>query len=141
MAELVEREAELASIEALVRRGGIMLVEAGVGVGKTSIVEAACAAARKEKCLVLRARGSDLERDFAFGIARQLFERHCAASSADNRDALLWGPARAVLALFRGDHTSGVDQDISFAVLHGLYWLTVNLAQKSRVLLAVDDAH
>ena len=47
-----------------------MLIEAGAGVGKTSLLDAACALARRKGRMVLRARGSDLERGFAFGIAR-----------------------------------------------------------------------
>ena len=31
--------------------------------------------------------------------------------------------------------------DTSFAVLHGLYWLTANLANQQPLLMAVDDAH
>ena len=31
--------------------------------------------------------------------------------------------------------------DTSFAVLHGLYWLAVNLADRRPLLIAVDDAH
>ena len=89
MTDLVERDSEMAAIETFVRRGGVMLIEAGAGVGKTSMLDAACAIARREKRIVLRARGSDLERDFAFGIARQLFERRCADATADERDALL----------------------------------------------------
>jgi hypothetical protein len=33
------------------------------------------------------------------------------------------------------------EEDTSFAVVHGLYWLLVNLAARRSVLLAVDDAH
>ena len=128
MTDLVERDSELAEIETFVRRGGVMLIEAGAGVGKTSMLDAACAIARRERRIVLRARGSDLERDFAFGIARQLFERRCADATADERDALLAGPARPVVTLFQRDDSSSAEQDTGFAVLHGLYWLTVNLA-------------
>ena len=142
MTDLVERDSELAAIEAFVRRGGVMLIEAGAGVGKTAMLEAACALARREQRIVLRARASDLERDFAFGVARQLFERRCAEATADERDALLAGPARAVVTLFqRDDDSSNAEQDTGFAVLHGLYWLTINLADHARLLLAVDDAH
>ena len=140
MTDLVERESELAEIETFVRRGGVMSIEAGAGVGKTSLLEAACAIARRERRIVLRARGSDLERDFAFGIARQLFERRCADATADERDALLAGPARPVVTLFRRDDSSSAEQDTGFAVLHGLYWLTMNLADQVPLLLAVDDA-
>lgn len=103
MTDLVERESELAEIDVFVRRGGVMAIEAGAGVGKTSLLDAACALARREGRLVLRARGSDLERDFAFGIARQLFERRCADATADEQRALLAGPARPVVTLFRRD--------------------------------------
>ena len=69
MTDLVERDSELAAIESFVHRGGVMLIEAGAGVGKTSMLEAACAIARRENCIVLRARGSGLERDFALRAA------------------------------------------------------------------------
>jgi DNA-binding CsgD family transcriptional regulator len=141
MTDLVERDSELAAIETFVRRGGVMLIEAGAGLGKTSLLEAACVIARREQRIILRARGSDLERDFAFGIVRQLFERRCADATANERDALLAGPARAVARLFQRDDSSNSEQDTGFAVLHGLYWLTVNLADHTPLLLAVDDAH
>ena len=141
MSDLVERDSELAAIEAFVPRGGVMVIEGGAGLGKTSLLEAACAIARREKRSVLRARGSDLERDFAFGIARQLFERRCADAPADERAALLAGPARPVGALFLCDDSSSAEPDAGFAVLHGLYWLTVNLADHAPLLLAVDDVH
>jgi hypothetical protein len=38
---------------------------------------------------IVRARGSELESDFAFGVVRQLFERRPAGSQARQRDALL----------------------------------------------------
>ena len=31
--------------------------------------------------------------------------------------------------------------DTAFAALHGLYWLTVNLADAGPLVLTVDDAH
>ena len=36
---------------------------------------------------------------------------------------------------------SSTAHDTGFAVLHGLYWLRVNLADHAPLLLAVDDAH
>lgn len=141
MIDLVERDSDLAVIETFVRRGGVMLIEAGAGVGKTSLLEAACANARRNERVVLRARGSDLERDFAFGIARQLFERRCTEATADERDALFAGPARPVATLFQPDNSSSAGEDTGFAVVHGLYWLTVNLADQAPLLLAVDDVH
>ncbi|MBV8997770.1 MAG: AAA family ATPase [Solirubrobacterales bacterium] len=141
MATLVERERELAAIEALLGRGGESLViEGGVGLGKTSLIEAACGRAVALGHEVLRARGSELERDFAFGIVRQLFERRLARSDAHQREALLAGPAGAVRPLLLGEVVGPSAFDTSFAVLHGLYWLTANLANREPVLIAVDDA-
>src|SRR5262249_69478 len=46
--------------------------------------------------------------------------------------------AAGVFASAAGDDASG---DGSFASLHGLYWLTANLAADAPLLLAVDDLH
>ena len=35
----------------------------------------------------------------------------------------------------------GAAADPSFAILHGLYWLTANLAESGPILLAIDDLH
>ena len=90
---------------------------------------------------VVRARGSDLEAGFAFGVVRQLFERRLAGADAAEREALLAGPAAAVRPLLFGQLAEGSAADSSFAVLHGLYWLVVYLAASRPLLIAVDDAH
>src|SRR5262249_34039809 len=59
----------------------------------------------------------------------------------DERDALLAGQARVLRPLLLGEGGQSSAFDTSFAVLHGLYWLTVNLADRRPVLIAVDDAH
>src|SRR5215472_7510597 len=138
---LLERESELATVRAFVRRGGVLVVEGRAGMGKTAILDATCTAAQKVGRLVLRARGSDLESDFAFGIARQLLERWCTDTTSDERAALFSGPAGAARALVLPADSSRQDEDTSFAVVHGLYWLVVNLATHRPILLAVDDAH
>jgi hypothetical protein len=46
--------------------------------------------------------------------------------------------ALATLALTRGEPRGNED---TFAVLHGLYWLTVDIAKRTPLLLAVDDLH
>ena len=63
MKELLERERELAAVEKLLeRRSGVLTIEAGVGIGKTSLVQAACRRARELDFDVLTACGSELER-------------------------------------------------------------------------------
>jgi hypothetical protein len=140
--ELLERERELAAVEELLgRRSGVLIVEVGVGIGKTSLVEAACRRAQELGYAISNARGSELEADFAFGIVRQLFERRLASAGADERAALLAGPAAAVKPLLLGKSAEASAGDMSFAVLHGLYWLAANLSAARPLLLAIDDAH
>jgi hypothetical protein len=92
--ELIERERELAAVEELLgRRSGVLTIEAGVGIGKTSLVQASCRRAQELGYDVLSARGSELEADFAFGVVRQLFERRLTGAGADERASLLVGPA------------------------------------------------
>jgi DNA-binding CsgD family transcriptional regulator len=139
---LRERERELAAIDALIERGGgVLLVEGRAGIGKTSLVEAACSRADAHGQEVMRARGSELEAGFAFGVVRQLLERRLASAAAGEREALLAGPAAAVRPLLSGEFAWPLARDSSFAVLHGLYWLVVNLATDRPLLIAVDDAH
>ena len=138
---LLEREGELAAVDELLERGGAVLIEGRAGIGKTALLEAACRRAAGVGREVLRARGSELEAGFAFGVVRQLFERLLASVDDDDRQALLAGSARAVRALLLGEPVDGAAYDTSFAVLHGLYWLTINLSDRGPLLIAVDDAH
>ena len=139
--KLLERERELAAVaELLERGGGVLVIEGGVGIGKTSLVEAGCRRAAGLGHEVLLARGSALEADFAFGVVRQLFERRLAGSDLDEREALLAGPAGAARPLLLGELLGPAADDTSFAVLHGLYWLAANLADRRPLLIAVDDA-
>ena len=150
MGRLRERERELAAVEVLLeRRSGVLVVEGPAGIGKTSLVEVACSRADELGHEVVRARGSELESGFAFGVVRQLFERRLAGADPGEREALLAGPAAAarpllaggVAAPLAGGVAAPLAGDSSFAVLHGLYWLVVNLAASRPLLIAVDDAH
>jgi DNA-binding CsgD family transcriptional regulator len=140
--ELLERERELAAVEELLgRRSGVLAIEVGVGIGKTSLVQMACRRAQELGYDVLNARGSELEGDFAFGVVRQLFERRLASAAADERASLLVGPAAAAGPLLLGRSVEASAGDTSFAALHGLYWLAANLSVARPVLLVVDDVH
>jgi tetratricopeptide (TPR) repeat protein len=139
---LREREREVAAVQELLDgRGRMLLLEGRVGIGKTSLIEVACARAAELGGEVLQARGSELESGFAFGVVRQLFERRLVAAGQGERAALLAGPAAAARPLLAGELAAQPAGDSSFAVVHGLYWLVVNLAAGRPVLVAVDDAH
>jgi DNA-binding CsgD family transcriptional regulator len=123
------------------------VIEGPAGIGKTALLAAARTAAAEGGMRVLRSRGTELERDFAFGVVRQLFELPLAEASELERADLLQsaaGVAAGILGLpgapaADGPHPSGVDP--SFAILHGLYWLCANLAAASPLCIVVDDAH
>ncbi len=138
---LLEREDELAALEDGLREGGVLMVEGGSGIGKTSLLAAAAERAAALGHELVRARGSELEAGFAFGVVRQLFERRLALASADERRALLAGPASAAKPVLAGKPVEGAAADTSFAVLHGLYWLAANLAAAQPLVITVDDAH
>ena len=138
---LLEREDELAALDGLLDGGGVLVVEGGPGIGKTSLVDEACRSAGEAGWEVLRARGSELEAGFPFGVVRQLFERRLAALDVGEQEELLKGPAAAVRRLLLGELGDAPSDDTSFAVLHGLYWLVANIAARAPVLVAVDDAH
>jgi DNA-binding CsgD family transcriptional regulator len=138
---LLERERELAAVELLLERGGVLVVEGRTGIGKSSLVEVACRRAGEAGHEVVHARGSELEAGFAFGVARQLFERRLVGADPGERAAMLAGPAAAVRPLLLGELAERSASDSSFAVLHGLYWLVANLAASQPLLIVVDDAH
>ncbi|HYJ00097.1 MAG TPA: AAA family ATPase [Thermoleophilaceae bacterium] len=148
MSRLLERERELAELDALVGEasagaGRLAVVEAAAGLGKTRLLAVARDRGREAGMRVLAARATELERGFAFGLARQLFEPALAALDESGREALLAGAAgaaRGALGIARDDTTAEPSAD-AFAVLHGLYWLTAALAEQRPLLLCVDDAH
>jgi DNA-binding CsgD family transcriptional regulator/tetratricopeptide (TPR) repeat protein len=141
--ELLERDAELATVEGLAgARGRLLVIEGPPGIGKTALIAEAKGRAQGAGVQVLSARGSELERSFSYGVVRQLFEPFLASLPAEERAELLTGAAELAAPLF--DPTQiGADPaaDSSLATLHGLYWLTANVAARGPLLLTLDDLH
>jgi DNA-binding CsgD family transcriptional regulator/tetratricopeptide (TPR) repeat protein len=149
---LLERTKELARIEsaladARMGRGRFVVVEGPAGIGKTALLAAARTAAAEGGMRVLRSRATEMELNFAFGVVRQLFERPLVETSELERADLLQGAAGVAAGLLGlpgstpadAPASSGVDP--SFAILHGLYWLSANLAAVGPLCLVVDDVH
>jgi predicted ATPase len=138
---LIERGRELellrqAWLDAQGGHGRLILVDGASGIGKTRLLAELGAVAAPNPVL-LRARGSELECDLAYGIVRQLLERRLLELPAGERAQAFAGPAADAVCAFGAKtsaSTSGRQID------HGLYWLIANLAQAAPLILAVDDA-
>src|SRR6266567_5107938 len=147
---LLERDAALARIDQRLRAaiggtGSLLWLEGPAGIGKTRLVVAAGRRGRGLGLTTLSARGSELERQFAYGLVRGLFEAPLVAAPPPERAELLAGAAGHAAALFgvaaARDDVAGALLDPSFAILHGLYWLCANLGRRSPLLLCIDDVH
>jgi DNA-binding CsgD family transcriptional regulator len=147
---LLERDAALARIDrelrdAIAGGGSLLLLEGPAGIGKTRLVVTAGQRGRELGLTTLSARGSELERDFAYGLVRQLFEAPLVAAPPPERDDLFAGAAGRAATLFGvapvPEDVAGALLDPSFAILHGLYWLCANLARRRPLLLCIDDVH
>jgi DNA-binding CsgD family transcriptional regulator len=133
---MLERDEELAALSAAAAAaaagpGALVLVEGPAGIGKTTLLRAACQGSPR----TLTARGLALEQGFPYGIVRQLLDpvRH--------QDGLLDGAAGLAARVFDWTEAGPVENDVPYATMHGLYWLVANLAAREPLVLAVDDAH
>jgi DNA-binding CsgD family transcriptional regulator len=124
-------------------RGGLVVVEGPAGIGKTALLGAAGELARQTGLEPLAARGAELEQAFGFGIVRQLLEP--AVHRNGTAVAAFAGAARHAAALLDVELPQAAalppGPEAAFAVIHGLYRLTVNLAREQPRALIVDDAH
>jgi len=143
---LLERERELGLLERHLAdagrsQGRLVVVDGPAGIGKTSLLRAATRLARGRGSNVLAARGAPLEQHFSFGAVRQLFEPLALPGGAGTDDGILAGAASLALRALTAAEPIGnwAAEDFSFATLHGLYWLTANLAARAPQLLVVDD--
>jgi len=143
---LFERESELAAIEqaiGLAAGGGgrMVAIEARAGMGKTRLVNEARAVAEEAGFHILYARSSELEQDFAYCVLRQLFEPVVANAGPEARGELFAGAAAFAERLFGEGELVAEEGDVSFGMLHGLYWLTANVALRGPTMIAIDDLH
>jgi DNA-binding CsgD family transcriptional regulator len=152
----VEREWELAVLEqrladARESNGSVVVIEAPAGKGKSRLLTIAGDMAREAGMQILGAHGNTLEREFAFGIALQLFEPLWLAADPSSREALLEGPVQAAARLLEGRLDEVVLSgfaDHAYSLVHGLFWLTANLVDPpaeigsgAPLVLLIDDAH
>ncbi len=136
---LVERERELETLGSAIGglaegEGRVVVVEGPAGIGKTALLGRGREQAAELGVPVLFARGSELESGFPFGAAQQLFQE--ALRDPEAKAVALADAAAPAEAAFDASASFG---DVSFSALHGLYWMTLNIAADGPLLLVVDD--
>lgn len=138
-AELLERESELTAVtaalgEIAVGSGRVVIVEGPAGIGKSALLARARASEPGDRIRQIAARGTEFEVGFPFGVAGQLFE--AILRDPEAKAAALADAAAPAEAAFDAGASFG---DVSFSVLHGLYWMTLNVAGDDPLLLVIDD--
>jgi len=140
---LVQRRSELAAIESALKRaefgrGGLVVLFGVAGIGRSSPIAAGVEAARAREFTVLCARGSVLERDYGFGVARQLLGGTIAGLSQATRRSLFEGAAagaREPLGFTSGPKAIHAE----YAQITALHSVAERLAAEMPLMIAVDD--
>jgi DNA-binding CsgD family transcriptional regulator len=144
---LLEREGELAALEASLAEteaggdGRIVLLEGPPGIGKTALLGEFGERAEARGRRVLRATGSEMERDFGFGVVRQLFGPLLRPLDREGLTRLFAGPVALAAAIFGMAEPGALDLTPTEASLYGLFWLVVGLVETGPLVIAIDDAH
>jgi len=144
---LIERDGELSRLSAALSRakdgtGQLAMIVGAPGMGKSALLRETADAARALDVEVLRARASDLERDYPFGTLLRLLEARFVRCEEPERARLLRGRA-GLAATLLGDGSAALEPTEprdEFALVHGLYWAVVNLADERPLALLIDDA-
>jgi DNA-binding CsgD family transcriptional regulator len=140
---LIERVTELDALERAVAglvggTGGVVVLEATAGLGKTALLDHAVRVAADAGCLVRRAAPGPHERHFPFGVVRTLLESPLRGLAAGERAELLAGAAAPAAALLFGVEPPAANGVTPVA--HGVLWLCAGLARLRPLVLTVDDA-
>ena len=105
VAELRERAAELEQLSALLvaaqhGRGQVCVIEGPSGVGKSRLLDSCADLVVPLGMSVMRARCSELTRDYSFGVARSLFEASLIRAEPTLRAELMRGSAALAEPVF-----------------------------------------
>jgi DNA-binding CsgD family transcriptional regulator len=143
--ELLERDSELSVLdhalsEALAGNGSVLAIEGPPGIGKSSLLANAIELAQERGMYTVSVRGTELERSYPYGIVRQTADSVSLDRSAEERAALFTGAAKLALPILDPTGEQPDTPELMYQRLHGLYWLTANLAREQPLVIAIDDA-
>jgi DNA-binding CsgD family transcriptional regulator len=136
---LFERGPLLAEFEAIFSRtlqvpSRCIAIEGTWGSGRTALINAACETARRSDCLVLRARGGDVEKQIPFAVLGKFVESAVALAAGSEAVSEQANALQGLLG-------SGVEIHHDPADISPLFHsLLLALRELGPVLLAVDDA-
>ena len=129
-----ETDAIAATLDAAVDgQGRLLLIEGEAGVGKSSLLHLTIEKAGERHVVALSARGGEYEREFPYGVIRQLFEGRVGEVGLES---LLGASALAAPVFDVTAEGAGADRA---AIQHGLHWLAADLATEAPLALVVDD--
>jgi DNA-binding CsgD family transcriptional regulator/tetratricopeptide (TPR) repeat protein len=143
---LLEREAEVAALDqaladAVAGQGSVVAIEGPPGIGKSRLVASAVELARARDMYTLSVRATELERSYPYGIVRQTADSVTLDKSEEERSALFTGAAKLALPILDPASAEEIDSpELMYQRLHGLYWVTANLAREQPLLITIDDA-
>ncbi len=133
---LIERDFEVDAIRAAVRGGGgVVVLEAAAGLGKSVLLEHAGVLAEDVGWLVRRATPGPLEHHLPFGVIRALLETPVRESGM-----ALDGPAAVAGSLLVNASAPGGNSSM-MRIAHSVLWVCQELAAERPLALIVDDAH
>ena len=143
---MLDRESELEVIRTAIATmstglGSALIVEGVAGIGKTRLLAQGCALGKQAGLRILRASCGEFEAAYPWGMVRQVFDCIVRDDSAGGPRRFLRDAGRLALPALGLGVAAGGRKDDEFALLHGLYWLTADMARESPMLIAVDDLH
>lgn len=137
---LHEREREIALLEqaiidAKASESRLVLIEGQAGIGKSRLLLEMRRMAEAAGFATVVARGYEFERDYAFGMLRQLIG-NAQRDVGDNEVRSNADAADELMAAFGSDEGEVAN---TFSIFEGCYWATVRAAESVPILIAIDD--
>lgn len=137
---LHEREREIALLDqalldAKADESRLVLIEGQAGIGKSRLLLEMRRMAEAAGFAVVIARGYEFERDYAFGMLRQLIS-NAQRDVSENEILNNANAADELMAAFGADDGEAAN---TFTIFEGCYWATIRAAESVPILIAIDD--
>jgi DNA-binding CsgD family transcriptional regulator/tetratricopeptide (TPR) repeat protein len=137
---LHEREREIALLDqalmdAKAEESRLVLIEGQAGIGKSRLLLEMRRMAEAAGFAVVVARGYEFEREYAFGMLRQLIS-NAQRDISDGEVVSNANAADELMAAFGAEEGEAAN---TFTIFEGCYWATVRAAESVPILIAIDD--